>query len=55
MKSFREIAEEICKCRRELEKITNEQSSLLAPKVIEESNKLNEAIKKFEYFMMEHE
>ncbi len=55
MKSFREVAEEICKCRRELEKIYHEQSDLLDPKVKEEANKLNEAIKKFEYFMMEHE
>ena len=55
MKSFREIAEEICKCRRELEKISHEQSNLIDPKVKEETNKLNEAIKKFEYFMMEHE
>ena len=55
MRSFREVAEEICKCRRELEKISHEQSDLLAPKVKEEANKLNEAIKKFEYFMMEHE
>ena len=55
MKSFREVAEEICKCRRELEKICHEQSDLLDPKVKDEAAKLNEAIKKFEYFMMEHD
>lgn len=55
MRSFREVAEEICECRRELEKISNDQSNLLAYKVIAASNEVNDALKKFEYFMMENE